>query len=76
MTVVRHESGTGTVVCGLIIAVLGGWVGCCLIPCCVDDCMDAVHECPNCHALVGRKRFMFSDWCYRILFDENNFIFN
>lgn len=29
---------------------------CCLIPCCIDECMDVHHTCPNCQAYLGRYR--------------------
>jgi len=32
------------------------WFGCCLIPCCIDECMDVHHTCPNCKAYLGRHR--------------------
>eukprot|EP00794_Sanderia_malayensis_P004848 gene4848-5483_t len=35
------------------ICLFGGWLGCCLIPFCVDAFKDAVHTCPNCHNVVG-----------------------
>lgn len=32
------------------------WLGCCLIPCCIDECMDVHHSCPHCKAYLGRHR--------------------
>ena len=39
------------------ICLIGCWLGCCLIPLCVDDWRDVDHFCPNCNALVGRYKF-------------------
>ena len=36
--------------------VLSCWMGCCLIPCCMDECMDKEHSCPNCKAFLGKYR--------------------
>ncbi|CAD8086640.1 unnamed protein product [Paramecium primaurelia] len=58
-TVVNYEPGTGTYVVGGILAAVGLWLGCCLIPCFIQDCKDAVHFCPSCQANVGKKRFIF-----------------
>lgn len=43
-------------VSGFLIALFGCWLGCCLIPCCIDECMDVHHTCPNCKAYLGRHR--------------------
>ncbi|XP_062543759.1 LITAF domain-containing protein-like [Armigeres subalbatus] len=43
-------------VSGFLIALFGCWLGCCLIPCCIDECMDVHHSCPNCKAYLGRHR--------------------
>ncbi|CAD8095552.1 unnamed protein product [Paramecium sonneborni] len=58
-TVVNYEPGTGTYLVGGILAALGLWLGCCLIPCFIQDCKDAIHFCPSCQANVGKKRFIF-----------------
>ena len=34
------------------------WLGCCLIPFCLDGCKDVIHCCPNCHARLGSFRRM------------------
>jgi len=42
-------------ICGALV-LFGCWLGCCLIPFCVDDCQDVDHICPNCKAMVGSYR--------------------
>ncbi|CAD8212914.1 unnamed protein product [Paramecium pentaurelia] len=58
-TVVNYETGTGTYIVGGLLAAVGLWLGCCLIPSFIQDCKDAVHFCPQCQANVGKKRFIF-----------------
>ncbi|XP_070617592.1 lipopolysaccharide-induced tumor necrosis factor-alpha factor isoform X2 [Erythrolamprus reginae] len=35
------------------LALLGCWLGCCLIPFCVDGMQDVHHFCPSCNAFLG-----------------------
>lgn len=46
--------GTYAWLIALFILIVGLWLGCCLIPFCVDGCKDVIHTCPNCHCTVGR----------------------
>ncbi|KAH8406168.1 hypothetical protein KR215_005995 [Drosophila sulfurigaster] len=55
-TSTRSEPGMIAYISGFVIALLGCWMGCCFIPCCIDDCMDVHHTCPNCRAYLGRYR--------------------
>ncbi|XP_061181816.1 LITAF domain-containing protein-like [Saccostrea echinata] len=53
-TTTRYETGTFTwVACG-VIAFIGCWMGCCLIPFCIDGCKDVVHSCPSCRQTLGK----------------------
>jgi uncharacterized protein YaiE (UPF0345 family) len=58
VTIVTHEFGTGTAVTSCCLccfcAIAGGF-----IPCCLSDCQDAHHQCPNCKKEVGVKTFLF-----------------
>ncbi|CAD8203745.1 unnamed protein product [Paramecium octaurelia] len=58
-TQVNYEVGNGAYAIGGLLAAVGLWLGCCLIPCFVQDCKDAVHFCPACQAKIGKKRFLF-----------------
>ncbi|PRP85923.1 lipopolysaccharide-induced tumor necrosis factor-alpha [Planoprotostelium fungivorum] len=56
VTRVTHEAGLlAWLACGGL-ACVGCWMGCCLIPFCVDGCLDVHHHCPNCSRIVGTKR--------------------
>jgi len=55
-TVVQYDPGCGAwLICGGLAAI-GCWMGCCLIPFCIDDCKDAIHTCGNCHRVLGEKK--------------------
>jgi len=55
ITNVTHEAGLGTWLIAGAICFFGCWLGCCLIPFSINDCKDAVHSCPACHKVVGKK---------------------
>lgn len=57
-TVVKYHVGTGTILSAALLALLGAWMGCCLIPCCLKECKDAVHTCPVCNFELGRRKFI------------------
>jgi len=56
ITVVQYENGLMTWILVGSCAAVGCWLGCCLIPLCVDDCKDVIHTCPNCRGFLGRYR--------------------
>ncbi|RUS81057.1 hypothetical protein EGW08_011176 [Elysia chlorotica] len=35
------------------VCLVGCWLGCCLIPFCIDAGKDVIHTCPNCKRQVG-----------------------
>jgi len=57
-TKVEYHVGTGAVIAGAFVALMGGTAGCCLIPCFIRDCKDAVHFCSTCNQKIGRRRFI------------------
>ncbi|XP_071126345.1 lipopolysaccharide-induced tumor necrosis factor-alpha factor homolog isoform X1 [Mytilus edulis] len=58
MTSTRYETGTLTWISIGALCLFGCWLGCCLIPLCVDPCKDVVHSCPNCKQMVGKYNRM------------------
>lgn len=58
VTATTYEPGSLTwIACGGV-ALMGGWLGCCLIPFCIDALKDVLHKCPNCKQQVGVYRRM------------------
>lgn len=37
--------GPGSILIGALVAFCGFTYGCCLAPCFLDDCKDAIHKC-------------------------------
>lgn len=54
LTATHYETGTMTWLVAGILCFIGLWLGCCLIPFCVDGCKDVVHSCPSCRITIGR----------------------
>ncbi|RWS10339.1 hypothetical protein B4U79_01459 [Dinothrombium tinctorium] len=40
------------------LLLIGCFMGCCLIPCCISECQDVDHICPHCKSLLGTYRRM------------------
>lgn len=56
-TRVNHEIGKGTWI-AVVLMVPCFWPFAWL-PCFIDSCKDAVHECPNCNQVLGKKHCLF-----------------
>lgn len=55
-TTTSTKPGLVAIIVGAVICLLGGYFGCCLIPCCINDCMEVQHNCPSCETDIGRAR--------------------
>ncbi|XP_069132229.1 lipopolysaccharide-induced tumor necrosis factor-alpha factor homolog [Argopecten irradians] len=55
-TTLEYEAGALTWLSAGILCVFGCWLGCCLIPFCINDLSDVKHKCPNCNKMVGVYR--------------------
>lgn len=53
----KTQPGLIAYIAGLVICLLGCPCGCCLLPCCIDKCMDVQHTCPHCNSYLGTYRF-------------------
>nr|ALG36746.1 lipopolysaccharide-induced tumor necrosis factor-alpha factor 2 [Brachionus koreanus] len=58
LTNISFENGLGTWLIAGGICLVGCWLGCCLIPFCVDSFKDVKHYCPNCNVLIGTKELI------------------
>jgi len=56
-TTVKYEIGKGTLISSTFMALFGA-LACSWIPCCINDMKDAVHYCPVCSEMIGKKKFM------------------
>ncbi|KAI8482224.1 hypothetical protein Bbelb_400060 [Branchiostoma belcheri] len=55
-TKLTYVTGTTTYLACMAICALGGFLGCCFIPFCVDSLKDVRHTCPSCGAHLGTFR--------------------
>ncbi|CAG5115065.1 unnamed protein product [Candidula unifasciata] len=55
-TMVSYETGLLTWAVAGAICMFGLWLGCCLIPFCINATKDVEHRCPNCKNVVGKFR--------------------
>ncbi|KAL8175270.1 UNVERIFIED_CONTAM: hypothetical protein K2H54_017641 [Gekko kuhli] len=53
VTRLSHSAGALTWLSAGSLCILGCWIGCCLIPFCVDSLLDVDHYCPSCNTLLG-----------------------
>lgn len=54
LTSLEYETGTLTWIMCFFIMFIGLFLGCCLVPFCMDGCKDIAHICPDCKKEVGR----------------------
>lgn len=53
MTETHSTPGLLTYVLSGALCILAGYLLCCLVPCCVKECKDIEHRCPNCQHKLG-----------------------
>jgi len=58
VTAVRKETGVLTWIACVGCVLFGCWLGCCLIPFCVDPLKDSEHICPNCSRMIAKRQQM------------------
>ena len=58
VTRIEYKPGSLTWILCVLLVLVGCWLGCCLIPFCIDDVGNVEHYCPHCAALVGEYRSM------------------
>lgn len=53
ITRVEKKVGDGTILVGGMLCICCGCLGCCLVPCLIDDCKDSIHFCSKCNHNFG-----------------------
>lgn len=52
-TSTEYQTGALTWLVSGLLCLFGCWMGCCLLPFCIEDMQDVLHRCPNCNKNVG-----------------------
>lgn len=55
-TILDYTAGILTWIIVLVLIMFGMWLGCCLIPLCIDGVKDVNHVCPNCSYTIGKYK--------------------
>lgn len=58
LTTTQFVPGLGTYLSCTGICLVGGWMGCCFIPFCVDPLKDVKHSCSNCGVALGQAQLI------------------
>ena len=56
MSKIKYSAGVMTWIVFGVCLFFGCWLGCCLIPFCMDSCQDVDHFCTNCNAFLGNYK--------------------
>ena len=52
-TTIRAETSAIQHIFAFCCCIFGLWLGCCLVPYCMDDLKQVTHSCPSCGATLG-----------------------
>ncbi|KAI1282088.1 Lipopolysaccharide-induced tumor necrosis factor-alpha factor -like protein [Halotydeus destructor] len=56
ITATTPITGGLTWLAATVIAMMGGVLGCCLVPFCAKGCKDVEHRCPMCHIYIATHK--------------------
>ncbi|ESO06655.1 hypothetical protein HELRODRAFT_64675 [Helobdella robusta] len=56
LTAAEYKSGALTWIICVVLTLVGCFLGCCLIPFCINSTKDVVHTCPRCNIVVGQHK--------------------
>jgi len=55
VTKLEYRIGVSTWFMCCVVFLVGSFFGCCFLPFCMKEWKDAVHRCPKCNFVIGRK---------------------